>query len=252
MLRLKLFPAVFFILPAAAVLVTQATPLEAASEECRAKPDSSAPIGSRWYYRVDRAHQRRCWFLSSGDSRMRRVSSLRHRELVTRSTGGENSQPFELSDTTEATRRQYPVVLPDEQTHHVSLVPESDALISEGLVPHKVTSLSFVQTRAGERSLTRKSNSNWFLLCGTLATGLLVAGGALQVVGRIRRSSSGAWQNLKSLWSMRAKRSKSATLSSKAFATADAKLNKVREYLRRSNIPSLQLTETPSHSQQLH
>ena len=36
---------------------------EAKADECRAKPDGSAPAGLHWYYRVDRANNRHCWYL---------------------------------------------------------------------------------------------------------------------------------------------------------------------------------------------
>src|ERR1700733_7082252 len=98
MIRLKLLPAVFFMMPAAAVL-TQVTLVEAAFEECRQQPGSSAPTGGRWYYRVDRVNQRRCWYLSSGDSHLRQASSLRRRELISRSTTeGEIAQRSALDD----------------------------------------------------------------------------------------------------------------------------------------------------------
>jgi hypothetical protein len=36
-----------------------------AAEECRLKPGATAPSGSKWVYRVNRADHRHCWFLSS-------------------------------------------------------------------------------------------------------------------------------------------------------------------------------------------
>src|SRR5438270_9866836 len=35
----------------------------AAAEECLAKPNGPSPQGSHWYYRVDRASNRHCWYL---------------------------------------------------------------------------------------------------------------------------------------------------------------------------------------------
>ena len=35
-----------------------------AAEECLAAPKGSAPQGSHWHYRTDRATQRKCWFLA--------------------------------------------------------------------------------------------------------------------------------------------------------------------------------------------
>jgi len=35
----------------------------AAAEECLAKPNGPSPHGSHWYYRIDRASNRHCWYL---------------------------------------------------------------------------------------------------------------------------------------------------------------------------------------------
>jgi hypothetical protein len=57
-----------------AVLVCAHSSLgEAKGDECRAKPDSSAPARLHWYYRVDRANDRHCWYLHE---RGMRVHSL--------------------------------------------------------------------------------------------------------------------------------------------------------------------------------
>ena len=210
MFRQRLLPAALFIMPAAAVLTTEATLVEAASEECMAKPGSSASTSSsRWYYRVDRVNHRRCWFLSTRDlsahSRMRRASSLRRRHLISRSTGETDvAQQSELDEQTVArpTPRQGPM-LPDEQTLRELAAPQFDVLTSQGLVPHKVTTISYARPHsgaptargrlvdamgAGEQSVARRVNVDLVFLGGALATALLVAGGAFQVIGRIQRT----------------------------------------------------------------
>ena len=35
--------------------------------ECLTEPDSSAPPDSHWYYRIDRATQRKCWHLRAAN-----------------------------------------------------------------------------------------------------------------------------------------------------------------------------------------
>src|SRR4029077_1906386 len=37
-------------------------PDTARADNCLAAPNSSAPQGSHWYYRTDRANQRKCWY----------------------------------------------------------------------------------------------------------------------------------------------------------------------------------------------
>ena len=175
-----------------------------------AKPGSSASTSSsRWYYRVDRVNHRRCWFLSTRDlsahSRMRRASSLRRRHLISRSTGETDvAQQSELDEQTVArpTPRQGPM-LPDEQTLRELAAPQFDVLTSQGLVPHKVTTISYARPHsgaptargrlvdamgAGEQSVARRVNVDLVFLGGALATALLVAGGAFQVIGRIQRT----------------------------------------------------------------
>ncbi len=39
----------------------------ARADDCLAQPDSSAPGGSHWYFHVDRATQRKCWYLRTVD-----------------------------------------------------------------------------------------------------------------------------------------------------------------------------------------
>jgi hypothetical protein len=229
-LRLKLFQAFFFIMPAAAGLMTQATLVEAAPEECRAKPESSAPMHSHWYYRIDRINQRRCWFLSSGDSRTRHTSSLKRRELAGRSTEPEIEEQSKLDARTVAgpTPRQEAVLPSDEQMLGELAVPEFGSVTSESLVPHKVTPISFVEPRVGEQNLRFGTNFDLVFLCGALATALLVAGGVVQVINRLHRRA-------------RAASPKSAPLvrsNHNALSSKSSKLNKLRARLSRSNIPS--------------
>src|SRR5271170_3027278 len=38
-------------------------PITAHADDCLTAPNSPAPQGSRWYYRLDRATQRKCWYV---------------------------------------------------------------------------------------------------------------------------------------------------------------------------------------------
>ena len=48
---------------------------ESAGDDCVAKPNSAAPQGSHWYYRVDRPANRRCWFLGPQGLKVRQAES---------------------------------------------------------------------------------------------------------------------------------------------------------------------------------
>jgi hypothetical protein len=56
-------------------LTPRAGGAESAGDDCVAKPNSAAPQGSHWYYRVDRTANRRCWFLGPEGLKVRRAES---------------------------------------------------------------------------------------------------------------------------------------------------------------------------------
>ena len=49
----------------ASLLVSFGVPEGARADNCLTAPNSSAPQGSHWYYRTDRANQRKCWYFRS-------------------------------------------------------------------------------------------------------------------------------------------------------------------------------------------
>ena len=91
MLGQKVLPAILLLLPATSRCSVHTTVVEAASNECKAKPDSAAPAGTRWYYRVNRVDQSRCWFLSSSNvsvhSRLRQTASVTRSHVIRPNTG---------------------------------------------------------------------------------------------------------------------------------------------------------------------
>ena len=65
-------PVILVTLLAAVASTTRSGLAEAAADECLTKPGASAPQGSHWYYRVDRANNNRhCWYLGSQGARVR-------------------------------------------------------------------------------------------------------------------------------------------------------------------------------------
>jgi hypothetical protein len=75
MLRSKILLARLALIPALILVTGHSSLGEAKSDDCRAKPDASAPAGLHWYYRVDRANSRHCWYLHEQGMR---VHSLVH------------------------------------------------------------------------------------------------------------------------------------------------------------------------------
>jgi hypothetical protein len=75
MLRSKILLAQLALIPAAILVTGHSSLGETKGDDCRAKPDGSAPAGLHWYYRVDRANSRHCWYLHEQGMR---VHSLVH------------------------------------------------------------------------------------------------------------------------------------------------------------------------------
>jgi hypothetical protein len=71
--RITCVPAMLAILFIA--LTPRAGGAEPAGNDCVAKPNSAAPQGSHWYYRVDRTANRRCWFLGPEGLKVRQGES---------------------------------------------------------------------------------------------------------------------------------------------------------------------------------
>jgi hypothetical protein len=73
--KLSLAAIVLSILPATVWLTARPTLAESAAEECRAKPGPPSPPGSHWYYRVNRAGNRHCWFLAKEGATVRAAAT---------------------------------------------------------------------------------------------------------------------------------------------------------------------------------
>jgi hypothetical protein len=68
----KILPAILAMVPAIVFLTAQVSLSEPAAEACKTKAGSSTPPGGHWYYRINRADKRHCWFLSAVESHVRR------------------------------------------------------------------------------------------------------------------------------------------------------------------------------------
>ncbi len=61
--RSKILSGMFALMPAVLLATSHSSFGAAQADECRIKPDNSAPAGLHWYYRVDRTTNRHCWYL---------------------------------------------------------------------------------------------------------------------------------------------------------------------------------------------
>lgn len=198
----RLVPALLLVVPATAALWAGVEFVQAA-EECRARPGSTAPPGSGWYYRISRADHRRCWFLGA-----KNASShfARHRQVAVESAGRApqeqqaGTQPQIGSSQTEFVDGALPSAR--------SAVPQAGAATldtaTEYLVPRIVPTVTFRQpspnpqtsmqpivnaAQTMEQPSTRPSNSTPALaaLTEAAATSLLFIGGGLFLTLLLRR-----------------------------------------------------------------
>jgi hypothetical protein len=63
MLKPTILCAFLVLMPATILLTSHSSIAESTGDECRTKPGTSAPLGLHWYYRIDRASNRHCWYL---------------------------------------------------------------------------------------------------------------------------------------------------------------------------------------------
>ena len=70
----KFVSAIFASLLAAIALTTVSHGAEPAADECLSGPKGQAPQGSHWYYRVDRASKRHCWYIGEEREKLSRAA----------------------------------------------------------------------------------------------------------------------------------------------------------------------------------
>jgi hypothetical protein len=56
-------------------LGVNAAAVSARADDCLTAPNSPAPENSHWYYRTDRAQQRKCWYLGAADQSLKQGSA---------------------------------------------------------------------------------------------------------------------------------------------------------------------------------
>jgi len=102
--------AILVIVLAAVSLTARTSVAQRAADECLAKPNSTAPQGSHWYYRVDRAKRRQCWYLGAEGTKVR-ARQIRSRTTLSEPNPAPQPTAETSAKTTEATASE---VTPDE------------------------------------------------------------------------------------------------------------------------------------------
>ncbi len=199
MLR-QLVPALLLVVPATAALWAGGEFVQAA-EECRARPGSTAPPGSGWYFRVNRADHRRCRFLGAKNAsaqftRHRRFAGGARQEQQAGAHAQVASSQTELPDDSLPAAR---TAVPQAAT------PTLDAA-TKYLVPRSIPTVTFRQQspgaqtpleplgnagRAVEQPSAGAGNFTFALVSLTeaAATSLLFIGGGFFLTHLLRRRS---------------------------------------------------------------
>jgi hypothetical protein len=130
MLGPKILSGILIVLPATILLTAQSGFGASTSGECRASPGASAPAGLHWYYRVDRANNRHCWFLHSDGMQI----SAREDVLSLKPRPGNGAKQARETTPTSSTKQIAPPQLEtapparDETPFATSSLPEHTAI----------------------------------------------------------------------------------------------------------------------------
>jgi hypothetical protein len=185
--------------PATTALLAGASVAQA-TEECHAKPGPTAPVGSRWVYRINRADRRHCWFLSSNAASSHSQLPRRHRALAGDVDAARQShQPRgELLNTSAPTEETNVAVAAEPPVVPHTVAPSTEQS-SENLVPHTVPTIKYlpsspIAVTASEKAVSvartpaSESKTNVAFLVGAAVVGLLFAAGIFHVTRRIQRT----------------------------------------------------------------
>jgi hypothetical protein len=197
----RLARALLLVGPAFVALLVSVNVVRAA-EECRAKPGPTAPPGSRWLYRINRADHRHCWFLSSNATGAHSQVSRRPRHLTDQPSGLQRNQQTDNDVQTGSLPAEKDHVavtaelLPAPQVASPSVTQSSETIIARSIptVAFRVQSANSpsvqepaVNTRAQSATPKAPDKSNVALLAGAAAAGLLFAGGVFHLTRRVQR-----------------------------------------------------------------
>lgn len=210
-MRSKILSVGLALIPAAILVSAHSSLGEAKGDECKAKPDGISPAGLHWYYRVDRANNRHCWYLhTQGMPVHSRIDVVSHSSDVQNDAAGQQvgktppvtntpRPEYEQSETTaEQPAGEFAgrwVDLPrsvDLNTH--AFVTESNGYAAEHTVENKQEQLPPALAKApatsGEARQNVGSQTNFgsISLAGAVVLALLLISEAL-----VRFARASAW-----------------------------------------------------------
>ena len=98
--RMTIFVTAILVIVVAAVSLAARTSIaQRADDECITKPNATPPQGSHWYYRIDRATRKQCWYLGPEGEK------VRTRQIVSRTKSSAPKQtPQPTAETPDETK----------------------------------------------------------------------------------------------------------------------------------------------------
>jgi hypothetical protein len=175
-----------------------------AAEECRLKPDSTAPSGSRWVYRINRADHRHCWFLSSKATITHTHLARRYRHLAGEPEAALPDQQASDSDlqTVFAPPAKADVAVAAKLPPVPQAATPSTKQPPDDLIPRTVPTIAYRSPTASKQTVTAPtvptpsvrtvtraatSKSNVVVLAGAVAAVLCFAGAVFHFTRRVHR-----------------------------------------------------------------
>jgi hypothetical protein len=125
MLKSRSLPVILIVLAAAILPTARAGGVEPAADACRATPGASSPPGSHWYYRINHADNRHCWYLGS-------VALKVHSRAPEATAHSPLSDPTPVSEDAAETSPASPAPMPQAAPPaQVASAPSNPALSNE-------------------------------------------------------------------------------------------------------------------------
>jgi hypothetical protein len=186
--------------PAAAIFLISASIVHAA-DECRPKPDSTAPSGSRWVYRINRADHRHCWFLSSkaGVPRSYSAQTNQHHQgaeserVLQDQKEGDPTAPTDNLAATMAAKPMQQSAIPSAEQSSEDLVPRSVPTVAYRLSQARAQAVTEPTVLTPSKRIVTPATANKLnmaLLASAAWAGLCFAGGVFFFIHRIHRRES--------------------------------------------------------------
>jgi hypothetical protein len=137
----------------AAVVVSQAgvglRTNSAYANDCVVAPNASAPQGQHWYYRIDRPHQHKCWYLHATMPLLHRAA-IKHAERHGMSTSAGAAMPQSIEDSAPGSANATTIAAKPQLVPFIRTMAEEE---SQQSAPEETDTPS-IPRESGVRALT--------------------------------------------------------------------------------------------------